>query len=76
MSQIVKERLEKLNLLTGTTHEDRFAIDRKIEEKTGKYCDKGVHDLTDEEFIVLVKKVLKRRKGNKATLAQKERVEI
>jgi len=62
MSRRVKERLMLMRVLQKTDHEDRVELDRLIEEKTGKYCDTGVDDLTDEEILDLLRAVWKRRK--------------
>jgi len=55
----------QLDLLPQTTHEDRVEIDREVERVTGKNCDEGVKELTQAEFVDLVKKVLERRKKKK-----------
>ncbi len=60
MSIKVFERLRKL--MIETNHEEREEIDREIEEKTGKYCDEGIDELSDSEFIELVDKVKKKKK--------------
>jgi len=65
MSRVVKELLGQLDLLPQTTHEDRVEIDKEIERVTGKDCDEGVKDLTQAEFVNLVKRVLERRKKKK-----------
>ena len=57
MSRRVKERLMRMRVLVQTTHEDRVELDRRIEEKTGKYCDVGVDDLTDEEIIEILRQI-------------------
>ena len=59
MSIKVKIRLEALGI--ETTHEERVALDAAIEEKTGKYCDIGVEEFTDEEFKALLENIRKRR---------------
>ncbi len=58
MSQKVKERLDALNL--ATTHEQRRELDRVIEEKTGRYCDDAVADLTDSELKEMLEEARKR----------------
>lgn len=45
-----------------TTHEEREEIDKEIEERTGKYCDEGVDELSDSEFIWIINKIKKRKK--------------
>jgi len=62
MSRLVRIRLEKLNLLHLTNHQDRVEIDREIERRTGLSCDEGVKMLTDEEFKRIVDYVLRRKK--------------
>ncbi len=51
MSKRVKERLRRMKILEKTDHEDRVELDRKIEEKTGKPCDEGVDELSDEDIL-------------------------
>jgi len=62
MSRLVRIRLEKLNLLHLTTHEDRVEIDKEIERYTGLPCDDAVDLLTDEEIKRIVDYVLRRKK--------------
>ena len=62
MSRRVKERLRRMLLLLKTDHEDRVELDKKIEEKTGKYCDIGVDDLSDEEILDMLRAIWKKRK--------------
>ena len=62
MSRRVKERLKRMLLLLKTDHDDRVELDKKIEEKTGKYCDIGVDDLSDEEILDLLRAIWKKRK--------------
>ncbi len=62
MSRRVKERLKRMKILQKTDHEDRVLLDRMIEEKTGKPCDTGVYDLSDEEILDLLRAVWKKRK--------------
>jgi len=57
MSDRVKDRLRMMGILTRTTHEDRVELDRRIEAKTGKYCDDGVDDMTDEEIMELLRQI-------------------
>ena len=69
MSRRVKERLMLMRVLAQTTHEDRVELDRRIEEKTGKYCDDGVDELTDEEIMELLRKIWERKKRKKKSIA-------
>ncbi len=62
MSRKVKERLELMRVLAQTTHEDRVELDRLIEEKTGKPCDEGVYELSDEDILDLLRLIWKKRK--------------
>lgn len=64
MSNMVREWLRYLGLLSETTHEDRLKIDREIEWMTGIDCDEAIERrlLTLEEFEDLVKRVLKARR--------------
>lgn len=62
MSRRVKERLMLMRVLQKTDHEDRVLLDRLIEEKTGKHCDVGVYDLSDEEILDLLRAVWRKRK--------------
>ena len=62
MSRRVKERLKRMGILDKTDHEDRIELDRLIEKRTGKPCDDGVDELTDDEVLVLLKRIWKRRK--------------
>lgn len=56
-------------VLQQTTHEDRVELDKRIEEKTGKYCDDGVDELTDEEIMELLKKIWEEKKKRKKPIA-------
>jgi hypothetical protein len=49
-----------------TIHRQRLEIDRRIEEMTGKPCDRGVDDLSNEEFLELVLEVKKRGRKKKS----------
>ena len=60
MSIKVFKRLREL--MIETTHEERQEIDKEIEEKTNKYCDEGIDDLTNEEFIEIISKVKRKKK--------------
>lgn len=62
MSKRVKERLRRMWILEKTDHEDRVELDRKIEEKTGKPCDEGVDELSDEDILDLLTLVWRKRK--------------
>lgn len=62
MSKRVKERLRRMRILEKTDHKDRIEFDRKIEEKTGKPCDKGVDELSDEDILDLLGLMWKKRK--------------
>jgi hypothetical protein len=66
MSIKVFERLRKL--MIETTHEERKEIDKEVEKKTGKYCDEGVDELSDLEFIEIVNKIKKRKKKKIPTI--------
>lgn len=58
MSRRVKERLWRMKILQKTDHDDRVELDRMFEEKTGKHCDIGVADLSDDEkFLDLSNRV-------------------
>jgi hypothetical protein len=76
MSYAIRERLASFplpdmkTLLDKTTHEQRIEIDKRIEEYTGKYCDEGVYDLTDDEFLEIVDAVL----NDRPTVLKKKRV--
>ena len=70
MSIKVFERLMKM--LVETTHEERVEIDKEIEKKTKKYCDEGVNELSDTEFIEIVNKVKKKRKKKRAEQKEDE----
>ena len=62
MSKRVKERLRRMKILEKTDHEDRVELDRMIEEKTGKPCDEGVDELSDEDILDLLMLIWKKRK--------------
>jgi len=66
MSIRVFERLKKI--MIETDHEERKDIDKEIEKKTEKYCDEGVEDLSDTEFIEIVNKVKRKKKKKKEIL--------
>ncbi|KXB04273.1 hypothetical protein AKJ49_02285 [candidate division MSBL1 archaeon SCGC-AAA382A03] len=69
MSIVVKNMLRKFNLYDLTTHEDREEIDREIEKKTGKNCDAGAKELSEEEFKKIVRKILNREEEREAAYA-------
>ncbi|GAI76622.1 unnamed protein product [marine sediment metagenome] len=69
MSRRVKERLRLMRVLEQTTHEDRVELDRRIEEKTGKYCDDGVDELTNEEIMELLRAIWVKKKKKKKPIA-------
>jgi len=73
MSQKVFERLMKM--MIETAHEERVEIDEEIERRTGKYCDDGVDDLSDSEFVEIINKV-KRRKKKRRKAEEDEETEI
>ncbi len=62
MSKRVKVRLRRMRILEKTDHEDRAELDRKIEEKTGKPCDEGVDELSDEDILDLLTLIWRKRK--------------
>ena len=45
-----------------TTHEEREGIDKEIELRTGKYCDEGVEELSDTEFVEIINKIKRKQK--------------
>jgi len=57
-----------MRVLDQTTHEDRVELDKRIEEITGRYCDIGVYELTDEEIMELLRKIWA-KKGKKKPIA-------
>ncbi|HLC39255.1 MAG TPA: hypothetical protein VJJ76_00035 [archaeon] len=65
MSTKVKERLQRMNVLPTTTHEERQELDRVIEEHTQKYCDDAVGQLTDEQLLQYLKEARERLKKSK-----------
>jgi len=62
VSKRVKARLRRMKVLEKTDHEDRVELDRKIEEKTGKPCDEGVDELSDEDILDLLMLIWRKRK--------------
>jgi len=69
MSLLVRKMLEKYGLLKETTHEDRKEIDRIIEERTGYECDVGARMLSEEEFLEIVRSVLRKKRKEKEEVA-------
>ena len=69
MSRRVKERLRLMRVLAQTTHDDRVKLDRRIEKKTGKHCDDGVDELTDEEIMELLWKIWEKKRKKKPIAA-------
>ena len=41
---------------------DQRALDRRMEERTGKYCDDGVDEFLDEEIMELLRQIWERKK--------------
>jgi len=64
MSIKVRAWLRRLGI--ETTHEEREEIDREIEQRTGRYCDKGIELHSEAEFLAIVNSV--RRKLRKPTV--------
>ncbi len=62
MSKRVKARLRRMRVLDRTDHEDRVELDRLIEERTGKPCDAGVDELSDEDLLDLLRLIWRKRK--------------
>jgi len=69
MSVKVKEWLRRMDLLHLTNHDDRVAIDEKIESWTGVYCDDAVDRklISENEFKKIVRSILARKKKSKET---------
>ena len=67
MSRKVKQRLDALRILTE--HEERVEIDKVVEEKTGKYCDDGIDEISDEELRHIVEEARKRLKKKRVVPA-------
>lgn len=63
MSRRVKERLDALRILTE--HIERVEIDKIVEEKTGKYCDEGIDDVSDEQLKDIVEEARRRLRKKK-----------
>lgn len=61
MSKRVKEHLRRMRTLEKTDHKDRIELYQKIEEKTGKPCDKGVDELSDEDILDLLRLIWKKK---------------
>lgn len=65
----VKEWLRRLGI--DASHDERVEIDREIERRTGKYCDDGIVELTEQQFMGLVSEVKQRKKrGRPEILAE------
>jgi len=62
VSKRVKVRLMLMRVLEKTDHKNRVELDRKIEEKTGKPCDEGVDELSDEDILDLLRLIWRKRK--------------
>lgn len=70
MSRIVKDRLRMMGILHETDHDERVQLDKLIEEKTGKYCDIGVLELTDRELGELLAEARRRLRKKKPREAE------
>ena len=64
MSIKVREWLRALGLYGQTTHEDRLAIDKEVENRTGVECDYAIENkmIDEEEFKRIVMLVIRRWK--------------
>lgn len=64
MSRKVREWLTRLRLMARTSHEDRVAIDKEIERRTGVYCDYALEKglITEREFKEIVQRILAQHK--------------
>ena len=69
MSVKVREWLKRMGLLHLTTHDDRVAIDKEIESRTGIYCDDAVDKglISKSEFEKIARSILDRKKKRKET---------
>ena len=69
MSERVRELLKLMGLLHLTTHDDRVAIDKEIELRTGVYCDDAIGKglISRVEFERIVRSFLDRKKKRKET---------
>jgi hypothetical protein len=58
-----------MGLLHLTTHDDRVAIDKEIEVRTGIYCDDAIDRklVSKDEFEKIVRSILDRKKRRKET---------
>lgn len=65
ISDKVKDRLMVMRILPHTTHDDRVELDALIEQRTGKYCDDGVSELTDEQIMELLNHIWNEKKKKK-----------
>jgi hypothetical protein len=70
MSIKVKEWLKRLGV--ETTHEERVEIDLEIESVTKQSCDEGVGKLTEQQFLDIVDKVKRRKRGYERPLVLAE----
>jgi hypothetical protein len=43
-----------------TTHEEREELDKIIKERTGKYCDDAVDQLTDQQLMQFLEEARRR----------------
>ena len=69
MSVKVIEWLKRMDLLHLTNHDDRVAIDKEIESRTGIYCDNAIDKrlISENEFKQIVRSILNRKKKRKET---------
>lgn len=69
MSVKVREWLKRMDLLHLTNHDDRVAIDKEIESRTGIYCDNAIDKrlISENEFKQIVRSILNRKKKRKET---------
>ena len=67
MSRKVREWLKAMRLYEQTSHEQRLAIDKEIEQRKGVYCDKAIGRglVSEAEFREIVELVCKRKKKKK-----------
>jgi len=73
MSIKVREWLRALGLYDQTTHEDRLAIDKEVESRTGVDCDYAIERkmIDKEEFKRIVMLILRRRKQTREKILDK-----
>ena len=60
MSFKIKDWLRRLGI--ETSHEERQEIDREVERRTGKACDTGIDDLSEEQFRDIVASIKRKTK--------------